>query len=297
VKIYKLHVVFSLSIVLLIQVATAQQPIPSRSSSLINSPRPLADAVQILQATYGKVVTYEESMLTWQGDLEVQGRDPKAKWALIPRTHAFTMPAVSGSDTDLTRVLENTIAAYHQQTSGIRFKVLSSTLGYHVVPVQGHDENGRSVSATSVLDHIVTVPSEARTAEGHLQALTAAISSTASLPVHINAFPGGGHPDAIDRLFRPRAEVFPWGVSSAVARDALVDLFTQSATTFSWKLKCQASAQARDRFCVLNVGVIEVAETDSQGKPVTDSRGKPVTRGLAYDRCRDCSPEERPLKR
>jgi hypothetical protein len=193
------------------------------------------------------------------------------------------MPAVSGSDTDLTRVLENTIAAYHQQTSGIRFKVLSSTLGYHVVPVQVHDENGRSVSATSVLDHIVTVPSEARTAEGHLQALTAAISSTASLPVHINAFPGG-HPDAIDRLFRPQAEVFPWGVSSAVARDALVDLFTQSATTFSWHLKCQASAQARDRFCMLNVGVIAVAVTDSKGKPVTDSQGKLVKRGLTYDR-------------
>jgi hypothetical protein len=281
---------------LVIQVATAQQQTPASSSSLVASPRPLADAVQILQATYGKVVTYEESMLTWQGDLEVQGRDPKAKWALIPRTHAFTMPAVSGSDTDLTRVLENTIAAYHQQTSGIRFKVLSSTLGYHVVPVQVHDENGRSVSATSVLDHIVTVPSEARTAEGHLQALTAAISSTASLPVHINAFPGG-HPDAIDRLFRRQAEVFPWGVSSAVARDALVDLFTQSATTFSWELKCQASAQARDRFCVLNVGVIEVAETDSQGKAVTDSRGKPVTRGLTYDRCRDCPPATDPSKR
>jgi hypothetical protein len=283
VKIYKHQFVFSLPIMLVIHAATVQQQTPAGSSSLVSSPRPLADAVQILQATYGKVVTYEESMLTWQGDLEVQGRDPKAKWALIPRTHAFTMPAVSGSDTDLTRVLENTIAAYHQQTSGIRFKVLSSTLGYHVVPVQVHDENGRSVSATSVLDHIVTVPSEARTAEGHLQALTAAISSTASLPVHINAFPGG-HPDAIDRLFRPQAEVFPWGVSSAVARDALVDLFTQSATTFSWHLKCQASAQARDRFCMLNVGVIAVAVTDSKGKPVTDSQGKLVKRGLTYDR-------------
>src|SRR5262245_42489639 len=152
VKIYKHHLVFTVPILFLLHVRTVPPQTPVRSSSVVTSPRPLADAVQILQATYGKVVTYEESMLTWQGDLEVQGRDPKAKWALIPRTHAFTMPAVSGSDTDLTRVLENTIAAYHQQTSGIRFKVLSSTLGYHVVPVQVHDENGRSVSATSVLD-------------------------------------------------------------------------------------------------------------------------------------------------
>jgi hypothetical protein len=88
--------------------------------------------------------------------------------------------------------------------------------------------------------------------------------------------------------------VFPWGAYSAVARDALLDLFNQSATTLSWRLMCQASAQASDRFCVLNVGVIEVPVTDSNGKPVTDSHGKPVMRGLKYDRCRNCSPDEIP---
>jgi hypothetical protein len=51
--------------------------IPAGSSSLLNSSRPLADASEILQAMYGKAVTYEEPVLTWRGDLEVQGgRDP-----------------------------------------------------------------------------------------------------------------------------------------------------------------------------------------------------------------------------
>jgi hypothetical protein len=267
-----------------------QEQMPT-GSSVVTSTRPLADASEILQATYGKVVTYEEPILTWRGDLEAEGgRDPEGKWNLIPKMHAFVMPAVDRSGADLASALEQTIAAYHQQTSGTRFQILSSTLGYHIVPVQVHDENGKSVASTSVLDQIITVPSESRTAEGHLLALGAAISSAGSVPVQVSAFPHG-HPHGFDHLFRSQREEptpyfiqsyppFRWGAYSVVARDALIDLFNQSATTFSWRLRCQASAQASDRFCVLNIGVAEVAVTDSQGKPVTNSKGKLVTRGL-----------------
>jgi len=288
--------------------SSGRTEIPAGSSSLLNSARPLADASEILQAMYGKVVTYEEPLLTWRGDLEVQGgRDPEGKWNLFPRIQAFVMPAVGRSGTDLASALEQTIAAYHQQSSGTRFRVLSSTFGYHIVPVQVHDENGRSVPATSLLDRIVKVPSESRTAEDHLRALGAAISSAGSVPVWVLAFPYG-HPHAFDHLFRYQKDEptpyfmqsyppFRWGIYSVVARDALVDLFNQSATTFSWRLKCQASARASDRFCALNVGVAEVAVTDSHGKPVTDSKGKLVTRGLKYDRCKDCPPAGDPLNR
>ena len=62
-KIYKDHIVVIVPILLLIQIATAQQQIPA-GSSLVTSPRPLADAARSLQETYGKVVTYEEPILT-----------------------------------------------------------------------------------------------------------------------------------------------------------------------------------------------------------------------------------------
>jgi hypothetical protein len=282
--------------------------IPAGSSSLLNSSRPLADASEILQAMYGRVVTYEEPVLTWRGDLETPGGlDPEGKWNLGPRMQAFVMPVVDRSGTDLPSALEQTIAAYHQQSSGTRFQVLSSTYGDHIVPVQVHDENGKSVPATNLLDQIVTVPSEFRTAEEHLRALGAAISGAGLVPVEVSAFPYG-HPHAFDHLFRYQKDEptpyflqsgppFRWGVYSAVARDALVDLFNQSDTTFSWRLKCQASAQASDRYCMLNVGVAEVAVTDSQGKPITDSKGKLVTRGLKYDRCKDCPPPGNSLNR
>src|SRR5262245_40053084 len=113
-KIHMRHVVLSVPVMLLIMevVATAQQRITADSSSLVNSPRPLADAAEMLQETYGKVVTYEEPVLTWRGDLEAQGgRDPEGKWTLIPRVHAFVMPAVDRSGMDLASALEQTIAA------------------------------------------------------------------------------------------------------------------------------------------------------------------------------------------
>ncbi len=49
-KIYKHHVVFSLPIMLLVQLAaTTQQQIPTGASSLVTSPRPLVDATWRLQ--------------------------------------------------------------------------------------------------------------------------------------------------------------------------------------------------------------------------------------------------------
>ncbi len=103
-------------IMFLIQaVATAQQPIPAGSSSEVTSPRPLADAARRLQETYGKAVTYEEPILSWRGELQAKpGHDPERKWELFPTPQSFLMPE-SGPGTDLASVLEDTIAAYHQQ--------------------------------------------------------------------------------------------------------------------------------------------------------------------------------------
>ncbi len=286
--IYK-HIVFSVPILLLIQIATARQQIPA-DSSLVTSPRPLVDAARKLQETYGKVVTYEEPILSWRGELSTKpGRNPEGKWELFPTPQTFLMPE-SGPGTELASVLEGTIAAYHQQTSGTRFQLLSSKLGYHIVPVQMHDDNGRPVPATSALDQIITVPSEARTAMKHLLAIGAALNDTVPFHVDISAVPFSTH--GIDNAFRAQPEVFQWGVHSVVARDALIDLLNQSASTFSWALMCQASAKASDRFCALNVGLIEAALTDAAGKRVTDPQGNALKRVLLYDRCKDCPPPE-----
>ena len=207
-KIYRHHVVFSLPIILLIQAATPQQPNPAGSSSLVTSSRPLWEVAHRLQQTYGKVVTYEEPLLTWRAELQTKpGADPERKWQLFPRTYSFSMPD-SRPGADLGTLLENTIAAYHQQSSGNsgnRFQLLSSKLGYHIVPVQMHDESGRSVPTTSALDRIITVPSAARTANEHLLALGAALNS--ALPFHVDVAAFNGNTRGFNTAFRAQPDV------------------------------------------------------------------------------------------
>jgi hypothetical protein len=242
--------VLGLSILFLIQVAAAR-PQPS-NSSLVTSPRPLEDASRRLQEAYGKVVTYEEPILTWRAELEARtGRNPEERWQLIPPLQSFSMPAIDAK-TDFLSVIENTLKAFHQQSSVIRFQVLSSKLGYHIVPVQMHDETGRSVSTGNILQEVITVPIEARTAKEHLLAIGAALNRVQSVHVDISAVPG--NPRGFDEAFRAEPAAFNWGVRSTVARDALIDLLDRSATSFSWRLICQPSAKASDRFCALNVG-------------------------------------------
>lgn len=247
--------------------------------------RPLADAADLLQHLYGKVVTYEDPVWVWRGDLETQpGGDPNRKWGLFPKARGFTMPPETGSEPNLASVLQRTLAAYDQEGSGTRFQVLTSKWGYHIVPVQTHDDRGSLAAASSVLDAHVFVNAEERTPLKHLSALLDAIGVASGVKIELGMY----RTDGFNREFRSAPASFQWGARGVVARDALIELLDKSATTFLWSLKCQPSARAEDRFCALNMHMIEVA--------ITDAQGKPATRVLYFDRCGDCPPVAIPQK-
>jgi len=268
----KRYIAFVIPILFLIQMASSQQR--TSGTTVVTSGRPLEEVGNRLQAVYGRVVTYEEPILTWREELQPQtGRSPEEKWQLFPKPQTFSMRAINPGS-DLGPFLNDTIAAYHEQTSGTRFKLLSSKLGYHIVPVQAHDEGGRLVATNNILDQLITVPSEARTARGHLLAFGEAVNKTLPIPLIISAVPG--RPSGFDDAFRAKPGEFTWGIQNLTAREALIDLFDRSASSFSWQLKCQSSAQLGDRFCALNVGLLEIEEMDSEGKP--------QKRVLAFDR-------------
>ncbi len=244
----------------------------------IQSPRPLADASVLLQHLYGRAVTYEEPVLTWNGELQpLNHRDPTQKWAVMSMPRTFTMPTETGVEPDLSLILNRTLQAYHQQTTGTRFRVLTSALGYHIVPAQVHDATGQMAEAASALEALVMVPAEERTPYGHLAALVAAVANAAGTRVVV----GVNDPHGFERVYRSRPERFQWGAATGtVARDALVDLLQRSSTSMLWQLWCQPSAKAEDRFCALNISMLEVT--------VTDPQGRPANRVLKFDRCGDC---------
>lgn len=259
---------------------SAQNP-PVNVPAQISSQRPMDQAAQLLERLYGKVITYEEPVLVWTGDV-VPNRtdgDPNRKWGLEPRPYTLALPPETGTDSDVASIIQKIVVANNAQPVGPRFRLLTSKWGYHIVPAQSHDGNGSLVAAQSVLDPSVYIPNEMRTPSRHLEELLAAIKSASGIPLERGML---GSPQALDYEFLGRQGSFEWGASGISGRDALIDLFERSATTYLWFLKCQSSTLPQDRFCVLNMRKLEVF--------VTDPQGKSTTRVLRFDRCADCPP-------
>src|SRR5579863_9274888 len=117
-------------------------------SQTLRPPDPLAprprdrawsEVMDRLLTTYGKVITFEDPLLNWTGDLVDSGNNRETG----PKQFYFDLPSEIGSEPDLGVVLAKTLAAYHQQTDGPRFQVLTSELGLHVVPVQVRNADGK----------------------------------------------------------------------------------------------------------------------------------------------------------
>jgi hypothetical protein len=160
-------------------------------------------------------------------------------------------------------------------------------MGLHIVPAQYHNARGQLVAAASLLDSHVAVPTALRAASGHFEAVCAAITDAAGTKVNLNA-PWLDMFFAANAVVPPRnaAELLPeqdrarysfvWGVPEMPAREALLSLLDSSATTLRWSLLCHPSAKPGDRFCVLNLGPVQVRGTDASGKSTVES--------LTYDR-------------
>jgi hypothetical protein len=199
-------------------------PLALFAQTRIPSLRPMDDATAQLEELYGKVVTYEEPPVPLMQQV-------------------FLMPAVGGANSNLPADVNKMVSAWRQQALVPHFRLLTSRLGYHVVPVTG-----------AVLDARVTVPVKSRTPEEHMRALETAVSVASGTMVDMGGF--GMRPGGFDSVFDSYPQPFPWGASHMVARDALVNLLLRSATTFTWHMKCQASPSPFSRLCALNPGRI-----------------------------------------
>src|SRR5271157_6062611 len=85
----------------------------------VSSPRPLFDLAARVQSSYAQVVTYEDPVWVWRGDLEAMGENENAKWGLRPGTRAFSIPPVlDPRRTPMLSLslLEGAVDSYHQQT-------------------------------------------------------------------------------------------------------------------------------------------------------------------------------------
>jgi hypothetical protein len=252
----------------------AQVSAPAPDGSLtIDSPRPLRNATAILGSRYGKPVTFEEPVWVWQGDLGVRNDSPRffLPGGLSPEQTA-TMEAAAQKMLDAYYSQNNDVTRFR----GARFRVEKSRLGLHIVPDQFHGVNGDLVPATSILDAHVTVPAAVRMASEHFEAICDAVKAATGVKLDPplrwmdSFYAANGIVTPRDAALLPASEKeqysFLWGTSEVTAREALLRLLDGSATTLSWQMLCEHSAQPGDRFCVLNVSPLLTRVTGEDGK-------------------------------
>jgi hypothetical protein len=282
--------------------ARAQNAELANPQVITDASRPLVELKGMLESAYSRPVTYEESVLVWQGDLGVSPniRSAKPELALAPKHRSFQLPfrlGGAGAPALDAALVGRILDSYHAQNDGPRFRVASSSYGLHIVPALANDAGGRLVPVASLLDAIITVPAARRAPSGHLHALCDAVSAASgtrmlcgpSMEFNMHfAHSGARCPGGFS--VNPNAPVpsdclFEWGAASAPARAALISLLEQSSTTMTWQLLC--GPQASGRPCVLNVGPMIVTAAGADGQPTRNY--------LLYDRCTVCPPQGRPL--
>ncbi len=299
----------------LLVAALRGQPTPA-DPNLIRSLHPVSDAAGRLRNSYGMVITYEDPLWEWPGEMITLGSrvDPARKGGWTPGWVSFTLPGAASPAPDLPARLAQVLAAYHQQTGGPRFQVLTSKLGLPIVPLQVRDREGRLAPAQNPLDKLVFIPQQERTAHQHLKALQSALVATSSglnpIPVTGPSFSAGSdgfeigisprvvdlRGDSFNFMFAPtRADdrPFVWGtaIPNMTARDALIDLLDRSATTFYWDMRCLGTLTVKYNVCFMEVGPLEIA-TGPDGKPSNPGGNiETLTNGKQlreYDRCGGC---------
>jgi hypothetical protein len=266
--------------------ASAQQSTPAQ---VITYYLPLERAAELLEQRYAIVVTDENPVQVWPGELGVRRR-PNGIEVPFLKEHSLALPP--GLTPEKTPkldapLLRTVVEAYHQQNPDQpRFQVLESKMGLHIVPVQVHDESGKLVPATNPLDAQISVPVEKRTASEHMRALCDAVTASAVAGAGSTVKSNGGPFDqyyAANGYLLPRRltgterpyMLFEWGTSGTTARDALIDLMDGSASSMTWHFGCGPAGQRTGLECFLNMMPLMLG---------------PEKRIVSHDRCKDCKP-------
>jgi len=254
---------------------------PICAQETVVSPRPLGTVADRLQEAWARPVTYEDPVWLWSGDLFAD--KPGVKWATYPKHRAVQLPPAAVKNLDRKQdstLLAQIVEAWNRSAGGPKYAVRTSSFGIHIVPVASADASGRMRPAAPLLDQVVTVPAEIRLPDEHLRALAQALKASTGMWIYDGT---GSIGVRFNQFFTGTGNLmFEWGVEQRQAREALIDLLTRSATTFSWRLNCQPAESPQDRFCVLNIVPIMVQRTNSRGEMIREM--------ITFDRCKKCPP-------
>ncbi|MBN1570254.1 MAG: hypothetical protein JXA73_20600 [Acidobacteria bacterium] len=257
-----------------VQAQTKQAAIPDIPKKIADEHTPMEYVARMMEQVYLRPVTYEDPIMSWIDDFQ-QIQNSRGEIIKIKKRRSFEMPGEANrlkTPTISVELLQRIVDAYHEQTDGPRFKIESSRWGLHIIPDQVRNDQGQYTKAITFLDRSISVPVENRTPSGHFEAICEAINHSMVAGIKLHSFTPyvDGYFSQVPLSRMPSDEEmmqteFSWGTEGSTARDALINLFEQSATTLTWRLLCD-SHNLSQPLCALNIGPMEVNYTETGGR-------------------------------
>jgi hypothetical protein len=167
-----------------------------------NHSRPVLKAILDLTTTYGYVITYEDPVYVYQGDLKdrtqlrkdlkgfAPGQAPKVS---IPQGGSLQLmlPGGAMSEEGMYALLQQLVGSWNSSDQGgAHFAVEEDGAVFHVVPTGVRDQSGNWQSVESIMTTPISLPAHKRTEDQTFDAICSELSASAHIKVH--SIPNGG---------------------------------------------------------------------------------------------------------
>jgi hypothetical protein len=216
----------------------------------VESPRPLADALTEIEERLGAVVTYEDPILSYDGDLatiDLNGRPFRG-----PRGGLFRLrlqpPSTASNGHDVEHIVRVALADYAASGLAGTFRLDRTGHMLHVVPTAARDTGGILRPQVSILDTRISFDDRRRTALDVLEVLGNASGGRLAVGLRGN----------MNRVF----EQVPLtgGATQEPMRSILAKVLDATDPTLSWRVYC---GPAPDRtVCHLNLHAVRSLRLD-----------------------------------
>lgn len=181
------------------------QPNERRSLATItvDDPRPVAKAIEVLEARYGWVITYEDPPFTHESDVtdvtqqvrrDLDQFEPgKAPRVLIPKGGVLEARYAVANDTDAPidpdATIQSILDAHGTSGHPGSFRLEGKAPLFHVVPTSVKGSDGRPVPITSILDVPISLLPKERSGVELMEEVCAAVGRTTHSNVVMGTVP------------------------------------------------------------------------------------------------------------
>lgn len=222
------------------QPSTSQRERPTPLEISVDTSRPIAAALDVLERRHGAVITYEDPRYAHETDLADVTADVRKDGGgnhegtparvLVPkagRLHvSYVMRGKPNQLNDIAVVIRLLLEAHAEQVLPGTFRLDQTDKHFHVVPIAVKGEDGILVEAGSVLDAKIDITEGERTGIEALEAICAALRHATGEHVTPGMAPVG--------LLAERTVSI--GASHETARGVLVRALRDTEHRMSWRL-------------------------------------------------------------